>query len=244
MKSRQRVWVRVVCSCFALCLAHSTFSQVPTFSVQPQSQTVQVGQPTVTSVTATGGTPISYQWFKNGGIIASATNSSYTWSNPSFIDAGTYYAMASNSSGSTESADMTLAATCPQGGANDFQFGASAMGGIAAVSAAVQLPNGKLCIGGGFTKLNGVTINRIARLNVDGSIDSSFMNGLSGANNTVRCVLMQPNGKLVVGGYFTSVNGTNENRVARLNTDGTLDPTFSCQINGGESIGGGSLRAC
>jgi hypothetical protein len=37
---------------------------------------------------------------------------------------------------------------------------------------------------------------------------------------------LQPNGQLVVAGEFTSVNSTNRNNIARLNSDGSLDPTF------------------
>src|SRR5436190_15041369 len=58
-----------------------------------------------------------------------------------------------------------------------------------------------------------------------GDVDLSFDPG-SGPNGDVYCVATQPDGKALIGGAFTSVNGTNRNHIARLNADGSLDPTF------------------
>lgn len=85
--------------------------------------------------------------------------------------------------------------------------------------------DGKVLIGGLFTTYNGITRNRIARLNTDGSLDTSFDPG-NGASTRIRSISLQLDGKIVVGGEFTSYNGTARNRVARLNTDGSLDTSF------------------
>ena len=53
-----------------------------------------------------------------------------------------------------------------------------------------------------------------------GSLDTSFLNGLSGANWYVRSMALQSDGKVVIGGDFTAVNGVPRGRVARLNSDG------------------------
>src|SRR4029077_1889836 len=60
--------------------------------------------------------------------------------------------------------------------------------------------NGKILIGGTFTKANNgaTTRNRVARLNADGSVDTSFDPG-AGANAAVRAVALQPDGKVLVG---------------------------------------------
>ena len=42
----------------------------------------------------------------------------------------------------------------------------------------------------------------------------------------VGAMAMQPDGKIIIGGYFTSVLGVPRSNVARLNTDGTLDAGF------------------
>lgn len=85
--------------------------------------------------------------------------------------------------------------------------------------------NGKSIICGQFTKYNEVTTNRIARLNLDGSLDASFNAG-SGANGIVRAVVVLPNDKILIAGEFTKYNGVNAFRIARLNADGSLDNTF------------------
>lgn len=85
--------------------------------------------------------------------------------------------------------------------------------------------DGKIIIGGSFTSVNGTTRNRIARLNIDGTVDSSLDPG-TGFNNPVNTVSVQSDGKLIIGGSYTSFNGTTYNRIARLNSDGTLDNTF------------------
>lgn len=92
-------------------------------------------------------------------------------------------------------------------------------------------PNlGKVLVVGSFTTFGGVTVNRIVRLNADGTRDSTFTPG-TGANSTVAAVSIQPDGKILIGGLFTSINGTPRSRVARLNHDGTLDATFFPVMN-------------
>jgi uncharacterized delta-60 repeat protein len=89
--------------------------------------------------------------------------------------------------------------------------------------------DGKIIIGGSFTSFNGISRNRIARLNSDGTLDTSFDPGTgpnSGANSTIFSASLQPDGKIIIGGAFTSYGGTPVNRIARLNPDGTRDPGF------------------
>src|SRR5262249_40131529 len=89
---------------------------------------------------------------------------------------------------------------------------------------AVQ-PDGRIVVGGRFTGVGGAGRGRVARLNADGSLDATFDPG-SGANDGVRALVLQPDGRVLIAGQFTSVNGTPRNRIARLNADGSLDPTF------------------
>jgi uncharacterized delta-60 repeat protein len=95
-------------------------------------------------------------------------------------------------------------------------------------------PDGKILIGGDFTTFNGVTVNRIVRLNANGTLDSSFMsNAGTGANNTVNAIAIQPDGKILVGGIFTTFNGVAANRIVGLSADGTRDTAFTTNINTG-----------
>ena len=102
-------------------------------------------------------------------------------------------------------------------------------------SIAVQA-DGKILAGGEFTTLapNGgaaVTRNRIARLETDGRLDQTL--NLNVIGNTVQATAVQPDGKILIGGYFTTVLGVTRNNIARLNTDGTLDTAFNPNANGG-----------
>jgi uncharacterized delta-60 repeat protein len=92
-------------------------------------------------------------------------------------------------------------------------------------SVAVQA-DGKILIGGGFASYNGTSRNFIARLNSDGSLDTSFDSG-SGASSAVYSVAVQADGKVYIGGYFLSYNGKSRRNIARINSDGSLDTSFS-----------------
>ncbi len=86
-------------------------------------------------------------------------------------------------------------------------------------------PDGKLLVGGDFTEFNGVSRNRLARLNADGSLDTSFNPG-TGADRTVRAILPLANGQTLIGGFFSNYNGTKAEHLARINADGSLDTSF------------------
>lgn len=100
-----------------------------------------------------------------------------------------------------------------------------------AVWAVALQQDGKVLIGGNFTNVNGVPRNRIARLNRDGSVDTSFGTPEGGANDSVRSIVVQSDGNILIGGFFTNVNGRPFNRVARLRATGAsagqLDETFN-----------------
>ena len=104
---------------------------------------------------------------------------------------------------------------------------------LVSISIAVQ-EDGKILAGGEFTTLapNGgaaVTRNRIARLETDGRLDQTLNLGVIG--NIVVATAVQPDGKILIGGFFTSVLGVTRNRIARLNPDGTLDTAFNPNAN-------------
>lgn len=88
-----------------------------------------------------------------------------------------------------------------------------------------QQADGKLIVGGYYTTYQGVSANRIVRLNTDFSIDDTFVYG-TGFNAEVNQVQIQSDGKILVGGNFTTYNGTSRNRIIRLETDGSIDTTF------------------
>ncbi|HYG33685.1 MAG TPA: immunoglobulin domain-containing protein [Clostridia bacterium] len=96
-------------------------------------------------------------------------------------------------------------------------------------SIAVQ-PDGRILLGGYFNcQARGNSCFGIARLNPDGSIEETFNPG-TGANNTVCQILLQPDGKIILGGYFSSFNGMLADRLARLNRDGSVDSGFGSSL--------------
>jgi uncharacterized delta-60 repeat protein len=103
------------------------------------------------------------------------------------------------------------------------------------VEQVAALNTGKILVSGYFTEINGVTRNRIARLNNDGTLDLSFNPG-TGPNAHVSLMAPQPDGKVVIAGSFTDVAGVVRRNLARLNADGTLDTTFQPGAGTTESI--------
>ena len=66
--------------------------------------------------------------------------------------------------------------------------------------------------------------NNVLRVNPDGTVDSSFD---VHTDRSTRALLIQPDGKILIAGFFGEVNGVPMPRIARLNSDGTLDPSFN-----------------
>lgn len=85
--------------------------------------------------------------------------------------------------------------------------------------------NGQILVGGSFTKINGESRNRIARINLDGGLDADFV-PLEGPDNRVWAVSADQNGSVLIGGEFQVVNTIQRNRFARLRSDGSLDMSF------------------
>ena len=91
------------------------------------------------------------------------------------------------------------------------------------VAVVVPLSDGDFLVGGDFSEVGGgAARGNVARLNADGTLDTTFMNNMAGANGGVRAIAVQPNGKILIAGFFTQVNGTPRGHIARLEADGSL----------------------
>jgi len=100
-----------------------------------------------------------------------------------------------------------------------------------AVYAVARQADGKILIGGTFTSVSSVPRGRIARLLANGALDTSFDPG-TGADDVVRSISIQSDGKIVIGGWFSQINGATRYRCARLNANGTVDPAFKADADG------------
>lgn len=86
--------------------------------------------------------------------------------------------------------------------------------------------DGKILITGNFRNYNGASSVGLARINPDGSRDTSFNVG-SGLDSWGRSMTLQPNGQILLSGWFTSYNNQSFNRLVRINLDGSADQTFN-----------------
>jgi uncharacterized delta-60 repeat protein len=94
-----------------------------------------------------------------------------------------------------------------------------------AVNVVIPQPDGKVIAVGRFTFANNVPRNRIARFNFNGSLDTGFDPG-TGADGEITAAVLQPDGRIIVAGRFTSFNGFTHNCICRLNANGSVDQTF------------------
>ncbi len=104
----------------------------------------------------------------------------------------------------------------------EFDPGYGANSGVRAI--AVQA-DGKVLVGGMFTYFDAHACGHLVRLMPDGSVDESFVLG-NGFDGNVNTLLVQADGKVLVGGDFFYLNGAASRGLARLNADGSVDNTF------------------
>jgi hypothetical protein len=81
-----------------------------------------------------------------------------------------------------------------------------------------------------FFNLNGLEERYLAASAIPGTLDIDFNVG-TGANGAVFTTSFQDDGKVIIGGIFTSYSGTTRNNIARINTNGVLDTSFN--VGGG-----------
>ena len=94
------------------------------------------------------------------------------------------------------------------------------------IYSAVKTLDNEIIIAGNFTNIGGTSVNRIAKIDSDGNLDTNFNSGGAGFNGTIYSMALRNDGKILVGGLFTSYNGSTCKRICCLNTDGSLNTDF------------------
>jgi uncharacterized delta-60 repeat protein len=100
----------------------------------------------------------------------------------------------------------------------------------------------KILVGGSFTTFNtsggSVSVSGLARLNANGTLDTTFNTALGTGINTgaVRALALQSDGSIIFGGDFTSFNGTTCD-IARVSSTGTFDTSFNTNVGTGIAPG-------
>jgi len=99
-------------------------------------------------------------------------------------------------------------------------------------------PDEKIVVGGYFTTMADVPRTNIARLHPDGRLDAGFNVAVKWGTNSggVDALAVQPDGRILIGGQFNTVNGQPHTNIARLNADGTVDGSFNAAANGHVSV--------
>ncbi|MBL7982124.1 MAG: T9SS type A sorting domain-containing protein [Flavobacteriales bacterium] len=126
-------------------------------------------------------------------------------------------------------AALLLALTAGKGRAQDGSLDTSFDPGTGAgnsVLAIAMQDDGKILVGGMFYSYNGSNCSPLVRLQANGSLDPTFNVGGAGPNEQVNSIMIQPDGRIVIGGWFTTYNGVGRKYVARLNSNGSLDASF------------------
>ena len=102
------------------------------------------------------------------------------------------------------------------------------------VKALAVQADGKVIIGGEFSEVAGQIRYNLARLNADGSLDATFNPNTvaTEADKAVSALVIQPDGKIIVGGDFVNLGGQTRSFIGRLNADGSLDTAFNPTANG------------
>jgi uncharacterized delta-60 repeat protein len=113
-------------------------------------------------------------------------------------------------------------------GSVDPQFDTSALGWIGTLNGIASQADGKILLCGYFKQINGVSLTNLARLNSDGSLDASFVSTAFDGDPLIHYLLCQPDGKLLVSGYFRLEDGISAT-VVRLLSDGSIDNTFRAE---------------
>jgi uncharacterized delta-60 repeat protein len=227
----------------------------PAFLTQPASRSVREGANVFLSARAVGFPEPAYQWQFNGTNLPGATDELLILRNVRPPAAGPYRVISSNSLGSATSvvATVTVSPARTDPGAPDIDFYAG-FGPNATVRALARQSDGKLFIGGSFTNVDGLRRNRVARLNTDGSVDSSFVPALGGHSFAAMAnvLAIQSPTQLLVGGFIEGLGGAGAGLV-RLDVDGTMDTSFAAfagrlfalaiQGDGRLVIGGGGVAS-
>lgn len=113
----------------------------------------------------------------------------------------------------------------------DDAFGPQLDGPVLAVA---RQPDGQVVVGGEFRLVNGSPANGLVRLEANGELDASFEVGsgprFSESRGLVSHLLVELDGKVLVGGVFTHFNAVRRQHFARLNRDGSVDTQFDPEV--------------
>ncbi|MGV3661475.1 MAG: immunoglobulin domain-containing protein, partial [Prosthecobacter sp.] len=185
------------------------------------------------SVTATSPSPAAYQWYLNGIAISGATSATYNVASVNGGTSGVYHVRITNAAGTYLSTPSLVSVRRQPGrlAGNQVLGGRPTFSGGSPFAMAA-LNDGGVLVGGAFSQNAAANVPQyyLTRVKANGTTDTSFILPL---NNTVTCMLRQPDGKILVGGLFTAVTdfpAITAKYLIRLNSDLTLDTAFNSAV--------------
>jgi uncharacterized delta-60 repeat protein len=216
---------------------HGDPPAAPVIVDQPEDSTVTVGQNVSIRATVRPFGSASYQWFHNGALIATEKAPRLPFQSIGLSDAGDYQLVVSNSYGSVTSrvARMMVEPNPDTPGAVVLNSTPEVGGSVYAME---PTAGGKYLIAGNFNEVQGTPRPGLARINADGSLDTTFNPPEAtprSAFQHIRALAVTPSGAVYIGGAFTSVGGVKRQLIARLHSDGSLDASF----DPGDALHGG-----
>ena len=203
-------------------------------SLTISGSTTQVGNQRITgSVNISGSTTIVGNMVLTGSLTISGS-STFRNIGPTILSGSVDISGSINSDGYELAASSTSTIPALNSTFNLDLSGSGEYGGDNYIKKALVLGDGKVLVAGRFQSIGGHTTNDIARLNSNGTIDTSFSSPIFGFQfgeyyGYINTFVTQSDGKIVVGGTFDQVSGSNRRGLARLNSDGTLDTSFVTQ---------------
>jgi uncharacterized delta-60 repeat protein len=174
-------------------------------------------------VRASGSLPLTYQWSRDGVELAGETRATLTRASLGPSDGGAYSVRVSNPAGSVVSGSAQLTLLPPPPLVVDETFQAD--------PSIDDLPAALLTLTDGAVLVAHGKRNQLLKLRADGSLDPSWArNEFTPTGNVATAsfnvLAAQSDGRLLVGGIFSALNGLPRSNLVRLNSDGTLDATF------------------
>jgi uncharacterized delta-60 repeat protein len=119
---------------------------------------------------------------------------------------------------------------------NTFVSGTGFTGDVLAIA---EQSDGKLIVGGNFTQYSGVSVNRLCRLNPNGSLDTTFQPNITGTPVNVNKIVVNSDDSFYVGGRNVRVSGTNRYNIILFTSGGSYDSVSSFNTSGvGLTFGG------
>jgi uncharacterized delta-60 repeat protein len=104
-------------------------------------------------------------------------------------------------------------------------------------------PDGKLLLAGTFTEINGAVARGMARLNPNGTVDAAYTSACQVTGGYPTSVALQPDGKALVAGRYSSIGGVAAPSLGRLLPSGAPDPAFTPALYSSATVNVNSITA-